>query len=466
MRELMSSNGFRNLGNFKMVGHDNRAEIELHDGIVYRTINVDYVAETEDVLIKCASNSHATKLLVSTEVYSKSQNNLVLKHELLAPSYPCEWTPTMLIDAALHTLDLSDSLQRDRLVVKDFLPSNLLYDGRQWKFIDFCSIIREESLLSESWLPHNETIEKSKRSIFRIMFIPFFFIPILLGVNGSTNQMTNLLRNNYCNSGKLAPGWRNLLFSRISKNYFLNLYSLQKAKKIIRKSNEDKINSEIRNLLVKLRSKSPKSAYSNYYEQKNENFSVLDTSEWSNKQKSINSILDDKQPKTLVDIGANTGWYSMLGLKHGASVYALDNDCASLDIAYRNTMGNGLIPFHINFEDIWEQANRVSTSFNERYCVEMVLALGLIHHLVLGKGLSIEEVMQRLSSLARESLVLEFIDIDDEKIQNEPSFFGSLKTMSSKYSEAILIEQGLRYFCSVKSLPSTPSTRRILIFTR
>ena len=96
----------------------------------------------------------------------------------------------------------------------------------------------------------------------------------------------------------------------------------------------------------------------------------------------------------------------------------------------------------------------------------MVLALGLIHHLVLGKGLSIEEVMQRLSSLARESLVLEFIDIDDEKIQNEPSFFRSLKTMSSKYSESILIEQGLRYFSSVESLPSTPSTRRILIFTR
>jgi precorrin-6B methylase 2 len=278
--------------------------------------------------------------------------------------------------------------------------------------------------------------------------------------------MTNLLKNNYCNSGKLAPGWRNLLFSHISKKYFLNFYSLRKAIKIIRKSNVDQINSEIRSLLVELRSKSLQSAYSNYYEQKNENFSVLNPKEWNDKQKSINSILEAKKPKTLIDIGANTGWFSMLALKHGALVYALDNDCASLDIAYRNTVKRGLIPFRIDFDDIWKQANRVSTSFNERYCVDMVLALGLVHHLVLGKGISIEVVMQRLSSLTKESLVIEFVELDDEKIQNEASFFGSLKLMSSKYSEAIVIEQGLRYFSYVETLPSTPSTRRILTFTR
>lgn len=462
----MNNDGLRNQVNFKIVGHDNRAEIELRDGVVYRSIYADHIAETEEVLSKCVLNSDTTKLLVSTGVYSKSQEKLILKHELLAISYPYEWTPTMLIDAALHTLNLSDSLRRDRLVVKDFLPSNLLYDGKQWKFIDFCSIIREESLLSESWLPRNETIEKSKRSIFKIMFIPFFFVPILLGVNGATYQMTDLLKDNYCNSGKLAPGWRNLVFSRISKKYFSNLFCLFKAHRIIRKSDIDQINNEVRKLLMALRSKSPKSAYSNYYEQKNEDLSVLEKSDWNEKQKSIDSILDAKRPKTLVDIGANTGWYSMLGLKYGASVYALDNDCASLDIAYRKTLEQGLIPFHIDFEDIWKQANQVSTSFNERYRVDMVFALGLVHHLVLGKGLSIEVVMQRLSSLTTESLVLEFVDLDDEKILNEPSFFGSLKTMSSSYCEGDFVKAGLRYFDSVKTLPSTPSTRRILIFAR
>ena len=462
----MNNDGLGNQVNLKIVGHDNRAEVELRDGVVYRSVFADHVAETEEVLSKCASNSDTTKLLVSTEMYSKSQERLILKHELLAISYPCEWTPTMLIDAALHTLDLSDSLRRDRLVVKDFLPSNLLYDGRQWKFIDFCSIIREESLLSESWLPRNETIEKSKRSIFKIMFIPYFFVPILLGVNGATYQMANLLKDNYCNSGKWAPGWRNLLFSRISKKYFLNLIYLLKAHKIIRKSDIDQMNNEIRNLLMVLRQKSPKSAYSNYYEQKKEDSSVLEKSEWNDKQKSIDGILDAKRPKTLVDIGANTGWYSMLGLKYGALVYALDNDCASLDIAYRKSLKNGLIPFNIDFEDIWKQANQVSISFNERYRADMVFALGLVHHLVLGKGLSIEVVMQRLSSLATETLVLEFVDLEDEKIVNEPSFFGSFKTMSSSYSEGNFIEEGLRYFSSVETLPSSPSTRRILIFSR
>jgi hypothetical protein len=156
----------------------------------------------------------------------------------------------------------------------------------------------------------------------------------------------------------------------------------------------------------------------------------------------------------------------MLGLKHGALVYALDNDCASLDIAYRKTNKDGLIPFHMDFEDIWTQANSVSTPFNERYYVDMVLALGLVHHLVLGKGMSIELVMQRLATLTKESLVIEFVNLEDEKIQNESTFFGSLKMMSSNYNKAAFVEQGLKYFSSVKTLSSTPSTRQILIFTR
>jgi hypothetical protein len=86
--------------------------------------------------------------------------------------------------------------------------------------------------------------------------------------------------------------------------------------------------------------------------------------------------------------------------------------------------------------------------------------------LVLGKGMSIELVMQRLATLTKESLVIEFVNLEDEKIQNESTFFGSLKMMSSNYNKAAFVEQGLKYFSSVKTLSSTPSTRQILIFTR
>ena len=462
----MNNNGVNDKANIKVTGHDNRAAIQILDGSVYRTINAEFISETQDVFSKYESNARVKKLVVKTELHSKNQNELVLQHELLKISYPCEWTPAMLVDAALHTLELSDVLHEDRLVLKDFLPSNLLYDGMEWRFIDFCSIIREESLLSEDWIPHNETIERSKRSILLVMFIPFILIPILVGINGSTHRMAKLLKNNYCNSGLWSPGWRNLFFSRISKNYFRNLNILRKTKKLIRKTDIDEINNEIRKLLTELRRKVPKSAYSEYYEEKNANSAIQDKTGWNEKQRSIDSILDDKRPKLLFDIGANTGWYSNLGLKYGSLVYALDNDCASLDIAYRNTYQNGLIPFHLDFDDIWERANPISTSFIERHCANMVLALGLVHHLVLGKGEPIEVVMQKLSELTKEYLVVEFVDLSDEKIQNEPSFFKLLKMMSTDYSEEAFITQGLRYFNSVKKLPSSPGTRTILFFSR
>ena len=69
----MNNDGLGNQVNLKIVGHDNRAEVELRDGVVYRSVFADHVAETEEVLSKCASNSDTTKLLVSTEMYSKSQ---------------------------------------------------------------------------------------------------------------------------------------------------------------------------------------------------------------------------------------------------------------------------------------------------------------------------------------------------------------------------------------------------------
>ena len=457
----MENEGLTVQGSLNLLGHDNRANLDLRNGSIYRTIKTEFISETTEVFLRCDANENVKRLLVETKVHFQDPNNLVLSHELLNTSYPCEWTPTMLIDAALHTLEISDALKSDGLAIKDFLPSNLLYTGKQWKFIDFCSIIKEESLLTESWIPKNKTVESSKRSIFKIMFIPFILIPILVGTNGSTKKMSSLLKFNYCNSGKWAPGWRNLLFLRPSKSYFSNLNFLRRALAIIRKTDITEINSAIRRLLIELRNVTTKSAYSEY-----ENSSLQDKSKWNEKQKSIDCILEFKQPRTLIDIGANTGWYSMLGLQRGSTVYAIDSDCASLDIAYRKTLGNGLIPFHLDFNDIWLQANSASVAFNKRYLVDMVLALGLVHHLVLGHGLTIETVIQRLSTLTRESLVIEFVELSDEKILHEPAFFKHLKPMSKNYRKEEFIEKGLKYFGSVETFLSTPKSRTILIFTR
>jgi hypothetical protein len=103
----------------------------------------------------------------------------------------------------------------------------------------------------------------------------------------------------------------------------------------------------------------------------------------------------------------------------------------------------------------------------ERLSAELVLALGLVHHLVLGEGRTLESVLETLARLSTRTLVLEFVSLDDEKIRGEPGFFRNLqKSNASSYNLERAMEIGRRYFHSVSIRPSHPASRTMLVFDK
>ena len=83
----------------------------------------------------------ATKELAGHS-YRDLNYDLVLEHERNPfVSYPHEWSASMLKDAALLHIDLFGRLGSHGLILEDWHPYNILFNGPKPIFVDFCSII-------------------------------------------------------------------------------------------------------------------------------------------------------------------------------------------------------------------------------------------------------------------------------------------------------------------------------------
>lgn len=136
----------------------------------------------------------------------------------------------------------------------------------------------------------------------------------------------------------------------------------------------------------------------------------------------VKSALEIASPKTVLDIGANTGEFSRLAADLGAQVVALDTDTASTAIDYDQARAKkaSILPLRADFARPtpavgWR--NRESFSLLER-CRERfdcVLMLGLLHHLLVRDQIPLNEIVQLAYDLAPHWLIVEWIPPTDPK---------------------------------------------------
>jgi SAM-dependent methyltransferase len=218
----------------------------------------------------------------------------------------------------------------------------------------------------------------------------------------------------------------------------------------------------------------PRSGYSNYYDEKREAHSLIDLAGFLPKQKTVHDALRARMPGSVLDIGANTGWYSALAASLGASVIALEEDESCIDILYGRAKRERLrvLPLKASFAGLTAGIPGTGgvplyRAGVERLGADLVLVLGLLHHLVLGEGRAIDDVVAVLAALARRTLVLEFIALDDEKVVGDPGFFPNLKRFNvATYNLDLLIQAGRRHFSRSEVLASHPASRTIVAFDR
>jgi hypothetical protein len=346
---------------------------------------------------------------------------LVLQHRVLpVVSFASEWCASQLQAAALMILELEGTLRRDSLTLLDINPWNVLFDGARPVFVDFSSIapLQNHAL----WDARNE-------------FKQFYLNPLSLFRNGLTRVARRLLFDPWIGIDdrdlmKMRMGGSRCVYSeriaRLAKTTGRLVmpsrlgkavkYGARKVRQQLQVMNPfADVPAELVGLERHIRGLSilgPKTTWSGYYAR---NFPPLNPpQDWTAKHYAIADALEQTKPKTLLDVGANRGWYSRLAANRGVRVIAADSDETAVSELYRDIREDDL-PISSVFMDVRfpEPAQGPAYKFfppaTVRFRSEMVLALALVHHLTFTWHLSFDQIVDSLDAFSSKWLVVEFI---------------------------------------------------------
>jgi hypothetical protein len=140
------------------------------------------------------------------------------------------------------------------------------------------------------------------------------------------------------------------------------------------------------------------------------------------KQQAVASLIDKLTPSTLLDLGANRGFYSQLAARRGARCVAVDSDEASVRKLYEDVSGSAadvlpLVMDIVNPSPGYGLGYTQLPSSAARLKSECVLMLALVHHLVFKEFLRFEHIVEGVAPFVGRWLIIEFIPRDDRYVR-------------------------------------------------
>jgi SAM-dependent methyltransferase len=210
-----------------------------------------------------------------------------------------------------------------------------------------------------------------------------------------------------------------VLFSKWIPEYNNFLISIEnivnnKQKNILEKL--DAISSELS--LIKPTSSG---AWSNYAKEEKDIW--LETSDiptlHNNKSLHLCNYIKEHKPRTVFDVGCNTGIYSFYASSLGAECIGIDTDLRSLEVANKiaatRNLNCSFVAYDIMKEPVAYGRNGAYESPSKRFRSEMVIASAIYHHLY-RQGHSSESIINELIKYSSKYICLEFIPHHDEHI--------------------------------------------------
>jgi hypothetical protein len=489
----------------RLTGFDTEGESFRSGHRILRGIYRGHAARVRDVLGICTSNDLFSHGIIGTtelssDPYPELGYEMVLEHDRVEfVTYPHEWSASMFKDAALFHVDLFERLSSHGLTLKDWHPYNVLFRGTEPVFVDFTSIVPIGSLENEAHLTMNRPArgfdrmwDGTARAVYEMystMFEPFFGLPLEMMHRGRHAAARRRLAETALNTSREAITRREA-FEGNPVGRMRYEFSDRGLRTALTEKGDDKKRffNAVRQHIERLNAAVTGSAYATYYEDKGEAFSREPQPEWTNKQHAVNDALTRFSPASVLDLGSNAGWFSMLAASHGCSVVAVDLDEASIDRLYSTARREQLsvIPLVVNlaapmperFALTFENEPSLSAiGSNEPVVVspvkrlrsDMTLALAIVHHLALGQGMTFEQIATLFHELSRDHVCVEFVAMDDRMITSEPEFFPAYNAARDNYSwytRENFIAALQPHFPTVEVLPSHPETRSMLICSR
>jgi len=389
-------------GYYRYIFHEYKAEYDhlMESGLYQELTQKELLIEHQEIEID-TDDPKVYKLLHPTQIPFQS--------------YPFEWSYTQWRKAILAYLRINHIALKFGMILKDATPYNFYLIGGKAVMFDTSSFMFFNE--NDTWIAYRQ-------------FCVEFLSPVALmnynGAEWSKLTMANLRGMPIIFVSKQLPlkSWFNL-----TTLLHIHLHSKYSGYKQFenqeRKKNKgfslEKIKS-LQKMIFSTISKWEKphqfaNHWSTYYENDIESQEYL-----KDKEATIRKWLEEIKPKSVLDLGANTGKFSFIAAEYAERIISLEEDekCVE-EIEEKMSLNNSNIFTVIG--NLVEPSPKIgflngeTESIYKRGYSEMVLGLALVHHLHFSNRLSFEQISLIFDSFSNKYLIVEFIPINDNKVQ-------------------------------------------------
>lgn len=344
--------------------------------------------------------------------------SLILEHEKISfETHPAEWTSYMHWLAAKTIVNVCLKLSEHDFALKDGHPWNLMYHKGRPYYIDFGSITRTTEV-SYGWLHE---------------FIRYFVVPVWLSSTKWKRFALEYRRQHLVGFGleffelsllkKFLFRPLDKIFIKYTKTPYIFFSKLDKWLDKHKPINTDK------------------ESWADYIQSHEAEDPLLPK---TIKQKFVYDVLSQERPKKVLDCAANKGYYAEMAARISAAVIAFDYEEFCVDTCLKLAQAKNLdiTPVVMDFKLPTPNygIGLCGGSAFERFQSDIVLALGLAHHLCITQSLPVKVFCDICLKYAKKGVILEYVDPSDKHVMswNKPiprdySLEGFIKYFSYKF---------------------------------
>ena len=424
---------------------DSAARVVQEEGIFYRYIFDEYQAEYDHLMQSGLYKALIDKnfIIAHEEVAqqeSQPQQKIykkLLPHQIAFQSYPFEWSYGQWRQVVYAYLQINKIALAHGMLLKDATPFNFYFENGKPVLLDTSSFMFFEEgapwiaykqfcteMLSPLALMHYNGQRWSKLIMSHLRGLPLNFVSKQLPLKSWLNSTVLLhihLHGKYANAEGETKEAKEALKKKSVTLQTTNQKGFSKEKLL-------SLTKMIQKTVVKW-----KQAYQfekhwlDYYQN-----DIASDTYLNNKEAIIKEWMTAIQPKTVLDLGANTGRFSLIASEHAQQVIAIESDdiCVdAIDKAFKNlnssnkkdqTAKKQYYTLQMDLAETTPNLGVLEQEYNSIYTrakSTMVFALALTHHLYISNQLSFEQIAYMLDRFSEQYCITEFVPATDDKVQ-------------------------------------------------
>lgn len=330
-------------------------------------------------------------------------------------SYPYEWCPSQLKDAALTTLEIQEQALAKGLWLKDASAFNIQFRRGRPLLIDTLSFAQRPP--GEPWPAYRQFCQHFLAPLALMTLVDVRLGRLVrLDVDGVPLDLASRLlpRRSWLNFG-LAVHLH--LHARAQRRYADTAVEQRRAGRSMSDQGVLGLVQSLRGAVQRLKWQKQATPWGDYEQQ--HGYAGPDHEA---KRRIVSDFLVASAPAQVWDLGANIGSFSRLASDRGIPTVAFDLDPDAVEANYRQVRErreSNLLPLLMDLANPspsigWSNAER--DSLLARAPVEAVMALALVHHLCIGNNVPLAGLAEFMARLGK-WLIVEWVPKQDPQVQ-------------------------------------------------